>query len=1382
MYMYIDANLEKTASPEYLEIIRSLKKNIETGEEILFGLLFSPRHPYWIKKIRCNYRLIADLKLVAGEQVLCCTHLLHRGSHEYLDFLRDHKAWGNKNIKIDEDQIIDWLRQYKESKNSAVAEALNLNLVPNHLQAWLEKPILFEAENVTIFESETWVNQWRKENENIQINRQIFHRILMDICDDQCDANQIFSSRNPEVLLGCSPDSSHTIAFSRVDATSENGEIKKIVFLLSAFAHRPDDGDIAKLGYQLKMFGASVDQNILGGHASRDRLAQFARRAYPSYLILDEEVWYELERETEVNLALSGEEENLLCNMSFPAFINGRAGSGKSMMLCYAFSYYCDLYLKNKHQIRSGELRDVDIARPLFLTCSDRLTQRAREAVGNILSGHSIYRAKTDSHLSPSALQQLKSCFQTFQEFLLTQLPIEVAKKFPMEKYVSFYKFKQYYLRSFPGSRDSAELCWHVIRAYIKGFEFSNDSLDFMTSDEYQKEVSQADKSVDDDTFDRIFNKVFAWYQRVQDKEGLWDDQDLTRAALIEIQKNPSYSRYAAIFCDEAQDFTRIELQLILRLSVWSQYNLYGQVNNLPFAFAGDPMQTLNPTGFGWQNLRAHFYQRILTPLDTRGQFGLLRGQATQLLELQQNYRSPRDIVRFSNVIHLWRRVLFDRRTLKPQLPWYTDGNSIHLQKGVICENLLLQELIQLAQSSVIFILPCDINCEVEFLQTMPDLITIFPEIEQGHRPPNVYSAIAVKGMEFPSVIVLGFGEYFAQEFGGRTLEKLLSYRDVKLEYFLNKLYVAVSRSKDILAVVDTKNGDNHLWRSASQNDLEQWLKRLEREPACNQWSVQTNSLKDGFNMTVFQKGNLVEVAKEFLLKGIEQKEPNFIETSAYYYRRDQRLSEAEYCRAWLLKWDNQIERAGNCFQSIQLTEHLKELALNTQRDAWRCFWEAQCWLNILKLREADLTEEENSYKPVVKFMAHIPNQEDVGLLEPLSSITKFFRIRFSSQQNWNGIIGDPVWSRIFEKYREAILRVLSTDKMPSDYSKLLEIQQWQDFLIRMAEADFARDNSYSLAALCAYCQQHYSVAIDLWEKHKTETLPSHKEYFISKATLSSFPQNIYWLSRAKETKKIIEVWQSDPCWNQQWEEVNRFLYAALTQHNYQVDLLEIDIQRRKWVQAVRRFNSRREVQDPGFDGQALQILINCMSQDKQLNAKSIEQEVISLDNLKDEPWDKIKKYQKKALDSVCQLIFDNFNKKMVGPGRYSFESQNYQRHFDDIKNTAGLVARIGGIDKALEFYQIFRTSPKSEVRNFACSQWYELKLRQADASVSRGQDKLAKEQREQADYVARTGWLSPPVEGLVSRLNHLLEPELNLINQYISFLEFQQKNLNNQT
>ena len=126
-------------------------------------------------------------------------------------------------------------------------------------------------------------------------------------------------------------------------------------------------------------------------------------------------------------------------------------------------------------------------------------------------------------------------------------------------------------------------------------------------------------------------------------------------------------SVYPAVFCDEAQDFTNIELELIERLSVYSDRELPGFLaKHVPFGFAGDPFQTLNPTGFNWNAVQSSFYEKIIRQLDGSGTAKL----NFNFKELLFNYRSSEEIVKLVNLIQLLRAVLLNHKGLRPQQSW----------------------------------------------------------------------------------------------------------------------------------------------------------------------------------------------------------------------------------------------------------------------------------------------------------------------------------------------------------------------------------------------------------------------------------------------------------------------------------------------------------------------------------------------------------------------------------------------------------------------------------------------------------------------------------------------------------------------------------------
>ncbi|MFQ3613985.1 MAG: hypothetical protein SNJ68_09770, partial [Cyanobacteriota bacterium] len=181
-------------------------------------------------------------------------------------------------------------------------------------------------------------------------------------------------------------------------------------------------------------------------------------------------------------------------------------------------------------------------------------------------------------------------------------LPPERQERYQPERYINFYQFR----RRYPHLRDDVELAWHTIRTLIKGYDVSG----YLDSEGY-RELPQADRSVEDEEFDRIYKKIWPGYQDLTTPGhgDHWDDQDLVRDVLENGTLQPIHP---VIFCDEIQDFTQVELSVILCLSPWGKFKLDRHIQHLPYAFAGDPLQTINPTGFRWSVLKKYLYEQII--------------------------------------------------------------------------------------------------------------------------------------------------------------------------------------------------------------------------------------------------------------------------------------------------------------------------------------------------------------------------------------------------------------------------------------------------------------------------------------------------------------------------------------------------------------------------------------------------------------------------------------------------------------------------------------------------------------------------------------------------------------------------------------------------
>jgi hypothetical protein len=237
--------------------------------------------------------------------------------------------------------------------------------------------------------------------------------------------------------------------------------------------------------------------------------------------------------------------------------------------------------------------------------------------------------------------------------------------------------------------------------------------------------------------------------------------------------------------------------------------------------FAGDQFQTLNPTGFRWEAIKAFFVEKFIFALATH------RPKTLDLnyRELTYNYRSSRSIVRFSNYVQALRARLFDLTTLQPQQPWEHELNPPPVTHFLRDNDDLWARL--KIETDVVIIIPCGEGEEARFVQEDPVLKTKVGFNEDGSLGMTVISAVGAKGLEFPRVVVYGFGEAADAMLLAPLRDESKVFADdpdrsLPMQYFINRLYVAVSRAKRRMFIVDSKEGFKKLWDFAQNDDLEQ--------------------------------------------------------------------------------------------------------------------------------------------------------------------------------------------------------------------------------------------------------------------------------------------------------------------------------------------------------------------------------------------------------------------------------------------------------------------------------------------------------------------------------------------------------------------------------
>jgi len=1112
MFVYISPScITEARNYNKLDKLNTLRASIQTHGTTGIQSHFDWNYPY-LKHRFDNLRLIGKIQKVGNDRVFCFLKIFQRGQPDYEHhFLDNPDQYGTTHFKLN---ILDIEREIQHQKEDLTAEQ-QPKYLPAHLKEWLQKPsLLMDSQGGAIYETRIWVEQFK----TVEIDRhwQTYHELVYGLIERDSNAALQEQSTPYEGLSWCYHKTRQkAILFSRIEATDSPGNLA--ILLISPFDKRPSLQDIQNIGASLNLYGPGLE-NRLTHSLSRNDIAQYSLRYYPRYLLLDPDIWYEIEREAEGNFALSLEEESILESGKLPIFINGRAGSGKSTMLFYLFAYYCQKYIDIREH--NPDVSDTALAvHPLFITYNKRLLQSARQGVKKLLDHHHRFADKS------TKINEFEEFFTPFQDFLLSRLDSETLEKFESDKHIAFYQFERAYQSSFPGQLSPAE-CWHIIRAFIKGY-----NLEDMAAEDYS-DIPRGERTVPEESFKFVCDRVYPWYKNYLKSNHYWDDQDLIRAVLK--QGNIS-QKYSALVFDEAQDFTKLELRLLVQLSIFTDYELYPPVASLPFAFAGDPLQTLNPTGFRWKSVRAAFYEQVIASLDPDRHLKL---QMT-FHELKSNYRSLGAIVRLTNLILLWRYLFFKSHQLTLQVPW-KPGNGIPPQKFILSENLQAAQFREQCQNDPIILIPCEEGGELNYLQQDELLRDLFPEIQQGKVPKNILSASQAKGLEFPFVILYNFGEELAQ--GQTNLNKLYraQQRNLELEYFFNKLYVAASRPTEALVILDSPAGDQALWRFANQEGCDRAINASQLEA---QDAAQISFLPRGESFAIFNRDNRLEQAEQFWENGLSQENPEFLYRAADFYRSLNAYDKAEMSQAWALKFERDFQAAGERF-----------LALNQPDEARTCFWQGLCWPQLWDWYQQHRGSAIE--RAIAEFMASQP-----------ASLTQ---LREFSQQLDNHIhqaqrhYTEKPWRMAIQAYRDTIQEFLNAKETLTPR----EWQQYGDSLERLAQAKYPQ--LLHSAGCCFYAAQtpeNRRRAVDCWEAcGDTE----HRDYYLAKAQQVGFPEGIPYLRQAEAYKQIVDRWeQAGKPGKANWLKQLDGIRWALELEQRWDDLVQYLLQARRWLEAI---------------------------------------------------------------------------------------------------------------------------------------------------------------------------------------------------------------------
>jgi hypothetical protein len=1056
------------------------------------------KFPHLVRKMG-NYRVMVYLQPVSKDQeehqILVFHTVFLRGDSNYNKFLNTS---GSFYQSPPEEDIKEWLSERLEEMRKVPQPPSMSSQERLYIQQTPSFASVGEAD-ITVYEHENWCKNPVKEKYILSIYELIYE--LVDKLEEFDSKLQISKSENGSGIVFLSyPDS-------------------KSLLLIDWFYN--EDG-CKKIFQEL----VNIDVELQG---RLENIRRVSKRAYPAIILAVQELWEKTQNRNEANLSLSPEEMDILRSLEsayseqkkklYPLFINGRPGSGKSTLLQYLFAEH--FYHYNAIQ-KNGEMK----YKPVYLTYSEDLRRTAQENVKNILNCNARFNARNDNIALSDV--DLTEYFLHFQSFLRQILPAEKRNDFHVDSLIRFPEFKRRFENSFKqGSLSDigAEACWYILRSLIKGR--ASDYGEWLDKESY-RELPKNRRTISDQDFDLVYDKVWkGWYKEWQDREKRFDEQDLALMALSELDSQSFNSawQYCAVFCDEAQDFTVAELRFLLHLSLYSNRGdlTVQTVRNVPFAFAGDPFQTLSPTGFNWDAVTSDFFDYFIKPLS---RFGLEKNIFNQQ-ELQFNYRSSAQIVNFCNLIQLVRANLLGINNLKPQEVWSFDKN---VQFNYLCTREDMRLYFQREKKNLCIIVPCGEEQEIAY--SLEDDILKQAVGNEDRIEENILSPIRAKGLEFKRVVLYRFGEYFLKESGlngvlknldnGKAIDDVNIH--ISVELFLNNLYVGASRAQTRLIIVDTEEACRTFWGKyfSPQGKQEAFRIYQERAPkAAEFWNFDLHLdvvSEPGGDIWGENADNPEDIARQFEHKALANQSASDMNYAASNYRKvidgDKVYFElrAKYCDAYAMEFRGKHEDAGQYFES--LPDKMPGVVESPLKKALENYWKAKKWDKFLELSNKNMLvcEVDICRNKAAFFMMKPTKQSLFDFLDCIKGKIFDFPEEFFTS----------VWENIFSLTFRQLDSFIPLE-VSSEQEKLF-YAGWYNTLEAWTGKNINID--VNVLAHLAWAAGFIDKADEKWEDKKSLQTPDW--VWECRAILRPYPEKLDALKRLRRHEEIMQEYQNN--------------------------------------------------------------------------------------------------------------------------------------------------------------------------------------------------------------------------------------------------------------
>ena len=509
-----------------------------------------------------------------------------------------------------------------------------------------------------------------------------------------------------------------------------------------------------------------------------------------------------------------------------PLLIDGHAGTGKSIIIALriAFQYYA-------HHTESKD--ESNAPRLLVVAYNERVLNMIERYTTYWMQRLLEYPDQYYDFIEYTPTLRLYHSLVKDVDYKSIPDPMSL---YSARKFVNFFKFQNEFFRDIDDDSISAEQAWHFIRGILKGQGYGwygwedNASIqieDFGSVDIQGKIPRKLTHRMTRELIEKLLG-VFEKYETWRMDNHYIDDIDLVRKAFTALKAKDPKDRpknehlvgaFDNVLIDEAQDLTSKEFELLTHLLNSTEPKI---------VVGGDPLQTINPTGFSWTSLESFLYGKMD------------EGQLRKAERMLVSHRLPKKLVDFSNVIieARSRAKNEDIELMQSAQKIKDDGfvARVSFDEKEVSEVKIIEEIMMDALNSNVGILLW--ARDYSELESISETDVILAEHDLNPQASSttpivfdIHSIESVKGLEYESIILYRFGD-LDENFNAMSEESLQEGNEdpdkkntYPILYHLNRLFIAASRAKKNIYIIDSedslkKSWSDVLWKNNISVDL----------------------------------------------------------------------------------------------------------------------------------------------------------------------------------------------------------------------------------------------------------------------------------------------------------------------------------------------------------------------------------------------------------------------------------------------------------------------------------------------------------------------------------------------------------------------------------